>query len=83
MIKSIKFKNYKVLRNAELPLGRFNLLVRPNDSGKSTALEVFNVLARPRLLLFFLNHPPSLAWRSQNSSFIRGYCANWPTVCTA
>src|SRR5207248_6510331 len=47
MIESIRFHNYKVLKDTELPLGRFTLLVGPNGSGKSTALESFEVLRRP------------------------------------
>ena len=39
MIKSVKFHNYKVLRQATLPLGPFNLLIGPNGSGKSTVLK--------------------------------------------
>jgi predicted ATPase len=39
MIKEIQFKNFKVLRDTTLPLGRFTLLVGPNGSGKSTALQ--------------------------------------------
>ncbi|MBX7221526.1 MAG: AAA family ATPase [Blastocatellia bacterium] len=39
MLTSIEFKNYKCLRDTELPLGRFTLLVGPNGSGKSTALR--------------------------------------------
>lgn len=38
-IKSIKFQNVKVLRNTELPLGRFTLLIGPNGSGKTTAMR--------------------------------------------
>ena len=38
-IKSIKFKNVKVLRKTVLPLGRFTLLIGPNGSGKTTALR--------------------------------------------
>ena len=38
MLKSVQFKNYKALEDAELPLGRFTLLVGPNGSGKTTAL---------------------------------------------
>src|SRR4051812_27869254 len=38
-IKSIHFENYKVLRDATLPLGRFTLIVGPNGSGKSTAMQ--------------------------------------------
>ena len=52
MIKSIEFTNYKVLRSAELPLGRFNLLVGPNGSGKSTALEAFHAAGHPHMLNF-------------------------------
>ncbi|MCZ6792195.1 MAG: AAA family ATPase, partial [Planctomycetota bacterium] len=39
MISRIDFENYKVLRRASLPLGRFTLLVGPNGSGKSTAID--------------------------------------------
>lgn len=39
MIQSVQFKNFKVLCDATLPLGRFTLIVGPNGSGKSTALE--------------------------------------------
>ena len=38
MIKSVHFENFKVLREATLPLSRFTLIVGPNGSGKSTAL---------------------------------------------
>lgn len=46
MIKSIQFKNFKVLRDATLPLGRFTLIVGPNGSGKSTALQAIQVVAK-------------------------------------
>ena len=39
MIRTVEFHNYKILRQASLPLGPFNLLIGPNGSGKSTALE--------------------------------------------
>ena len=39
MIESVQFKNFKALRDATLPLGRFTLIVGPNGSGKSTALQ--------------------------------------------
>jgi predicted ATPase len=44
MIASVQFRNFKVLRNAELPLSRFTLLVGPNGSGKSTALQAFHII---------------------------------------
>jgi energy-coupling factor transporter ATP-binding protein EcfA2 len=43
-LKSIEFKNFKVLRDATLPLGTFNLLVGPNGSGKSTALAALQMM---------------------------------------
>jgi predicted ATPase len=45
MFKSIRFQNFKVLRDTELPLGRFTLIVGPNGSGKSTALEALKRVA--------------------------------------
>lgn len=45
MIKEIKFHNFKVLRDAALPLGRFTLIIGPNGSGKSTALQALREFA--------------------------------------
>jgi predicted ATPase len=42
MIKSVRFHNFKALRDATLPLGRFTLIVGANGSGKSTAMQVFD-----------------------------------------
>jgi len=39
MIKAIRFKNFKALRDTTLPLGPLTILVGPNGSGKSTALQ--------------------------------------------
>jgi predicted ATPase len=39
MIKSIQFKNFKVLRDCTLPLSQFTLIIGPNGTGKSTALR--------------------------------------------
>ena len=38
-IDFIKFRNFKALKDARLPLSRFTLLVGPNGSGKTTALQ--------------------------------------------
>jgi predicted ATPase len=47
MIKSIHFQNFKALRDATLPLGPFTLIVGPNASGKSTAMEALRFLWSP------------------------------------
>jgi predicted ATPase len=39
MIKSIRFKNFKALRDSTLPLSQFTLIIGPNGSGKSTVFE--------------------------------------------
>src|ERR1700704_1659516 len=48
MIKSIHFQNFKVLRDATLPLGPFTLIVGPNGSGKSTAMQALHFASDPR-----------------------------------
>ena len=50
MFESIKFQNFKALRDTTLPLSRFTLIVGPNGSGKSTALYAFLALNDPRHL---------------------------------
>jgi predicted ATPase len=49
MITSIRFRNFKVLRDATLPLGPFTLIVGPNGSGKSTAMQAFSFISNPRM----------------------------------
>lgn len=39
MITKIHYKNFKALRDATLPLGRFTLIVGANGTGKSTAIR--------------------------------------------
>lgn len=48
MIRSIEFKNFRMLRDTTLPLGRFTLIVGPNGSGKSTALWALSHQSRGR-----------------------------------
>jgi predicted ATPase len=50
MFESIKFQNFKALRDTTLPLSRFTLIVGPNGSGKSTALNAFLALNNPSLI---------------------------------
>ena len=43
-ITSVKFRNFKALRDYSVSLQRMNVLVGPNNSGKSTILSAFRVL---------------------------------------
>lgn len=44
MISKVHYKNFKLLRDVELPLGRLNVIVGRNAIGKSTALEGLHLL---------------------------------------
>jgi predicted ATPase len=45
MIKRLRVKNYKSLRDVELELGRLNALIGPSNSGKSNTLDCLAFLA--------------------------------------
>jgi len=47
MIESIEFKNFKALYDTTLPLGRFTLIVGPNGSGKTSALQSLPICIQP------------------------------------
>jgi len=44
-VTSIKFQNYKSFKLFSISLNEFNILVGPNNSGKSTILGAFKILA--------------------------------------
>jgi len=46
MIETLSLRNFKVLRNVDLKLQPFSLLVGPNASGKSSILEALSYLAQ-------------------------------------
>jgi len=52
MIESVQFRNFKALRDTTLPLSRFTLIVGPNGSGKTTALQGIRAVANPGTLAF-------------------------------
>jgi predicted ATPase len=52
MIESIRFVNYRVLRDTTLRLGPFTLIVGPNGSGKSTALKALGILQNCSSLVY-------------------------------
>lgn len=43
-VTEVRFENYKALEDFTLTLGRFNVLVGPNNAGKSTIIGAFRVL---------------------------------------
>lgn len=43
-ISSLKFTNFKALRNYSVSLGETNILVGPNNAGKSTVISAFRIL---------------------------------------
>jgi len=48
MIKEIRYKNFKALRDTTLPLGRFTLIVGANGTGKTTALRALELAKEPK-----------------------------------
>jgi len=46
MITNVSIENFRCLRSVRCKLGRFNVLVGPNDSGKSTFLDAIHCLGR-------------------------------------
>ena len=44
-ISSVQFRNFKALENFSISLERMNILVGPNNSGKSTVIGAFRVLS--------------------------------------
>lgn len=73
VIASIAFRNFKALRNAQIRLERFNLVIGPNGSGKSSLMESLvrlRTLARLPLADAPLEHDrqltgPEVAFRFQ------------------
>ena len=46
MIKRLRVKNFKALRDIEIELTPVHVLIGPNDSGKTSILDVFAALCR-------------------------------------
>ncbi|MGE5297452.1 MAG: AAA family ATPase, partial [Solirubrobacterales bacterium] len=46
MIKRLKVKNFKALRDVEIELTPIHVLIGPNDSGKTSILDALAALCR-------------------------------------
>src|ERR1700730_2131387 len=44
MIRAVKFRNFKSLRDFKIHLRSMNVLVGPNNAGKSTVLDAFRTM---------------------------------------
>ncbi len=63
-LKKLVVKNFKSLRNCEVELGKFNVLVGPNASGKTNLIEVFKLL---RKIYVEKDTNPFLEWWGYNN----------------
>lgn len=70
MIKSVKFKNFKSLENFTVSLDQRNILVGPNNAGKSTILDAFRALYGA--VRYARTKRPQRI-RAANGSYLQGY----------
>lgn len=63
-LKKLIVKNFKSLRECEVELGKFNVLIGPNASGKTNLVEVFKLLRK-----IYVDHDtnPFLEWWGYNN----------------
>ena len=46
MIEKLRVRNFRCLRDVEVPLGPLNFLIGPNNTGKSSFLEAIEIMSR-------------------------------------
>jgi predicted ATPase len=71
MLTHLHVQNYKCLRDVQIDLAPFTILIGPNDSGKSSLLDVVKVLgklASGDLQQLFADTLPNLIWRKDLNS---------------
>jgi AAA15 family ATPase/GTPase len=72
MLKSLKIKNFRCFEEFDLPqLGRVNLLVGKNNSGKTSILEALHILNSPNTIKPFsdiIESRGEYSWNQKNDS---------------
>jgi AAA15 family ATPase/GTPase len=72
MLKSLKIKNFRCFEEFDLPqLGRVNLLVGKNNSGKTSILEAIHILNSPNSVNSFLDiidYRGEYAWNEKDAN---------------
>jgi predicted ATPase len=82
MFTSAKFRNFKSLKDFTVPLKRVNILVGPNNAGKSSVLDAFRALEH---FPFFVNRRDSqggankILWSSQDEEAGNGVFERFTT----
>ena len=67
-IRYIRYSNYKTFKQYSVALTDFNILVGPNNSGKSTILGSLKILAEALANAFSLPSSVAQAWRLETDS---------------
>jgi predicted ATPase len=81
MIRNLRVKNFKSLKDVSVDMGRLNVLVGPNMSGKSNLIDVFRFLSRtvvsppgtyglPNAILSLGKGFEDVAWKGGDSNLI-------------
>jgi predicted ATPase len=81
MIRNLHVQNFKSFQDVSIDLGRLNVLVGPNMSGKSNLIDVFRLLSRtaapipgthglPNAILSLSFNFQDLAWKGADSKLI-------------
>src|SRR5438876_8502968 len=76
MLKRIHIENYKCLQKVTVDLGDFTILIGPNDSGKSSFLEIIrtlgNITRQGHGGIFGGGErsPANLVWRKDTARYI-------------
>jgi predicted ATPase len=68
VIEKIHIQNFKCLRDVTVELGPFNVLIGPNDSGKSSLLQAIELLRG--LATFQFAFSDEMTWRRQNGLIV-------------